>query len=49
MPEIYRRFDAADYRDSEEAIVEYLNAILEENAADLFVHVLATIARATSK
>ena len=26
-------FDAADYLDSEEAIAEYLNAIMEENPA----------------
>lgn len=48
MTETYRRFDAADYLDSEDAIIEYLNAILEENDADLFIQALGTIARARS-
>ena len=45
MTETYHRFDGADYLDSEEAIIEYLSAILEQNDADLLIQVLATIAR----
>lgn len=43
-----QRFDVADYLDSEEAIAEYLNVILEENDADAFIQALGTIARARS-
>jgi probable addiction module antidote protein len=44
----FQRFDVADYLDSEEAIAEYLNVILEENDADAFIQALGTIARARS-
>lgn len=41
-------FDAADYLDSEEAIAEYLTAVLEENDPGAFVQALGTVARARS-
>ncbi|NCB57664.1 MAG: putative addiction module antidote protein [Gammaproteobacteria bacterium] len=39
-------FDAADYLDSEEAIAEYLNAILEEDDPALFLTALGDVAKA---
>lgn len=39
-------FDAADYLDSEEAITEYLNAILEEDDEALLTSALGDIAKA---
>lgn len=39
-------FDAADYLETEEDMVEYLNAILEENDPDLLLLALKDIARA---
>ena len=44
----YKSFDAADYLDDEDAIAEYLTAVLEENDADAFIQALGTIARARS-
>ena len=41
-------FDAADYLDSEEAIAEYLTAVLEEDDTGAFLQALGTIARARS-
>ncbi len=39
-------FDAPDYLDSEEAISEYLNVILEENDPALLASALGDIAKA---
>lgn len=39
-------FDAVDYLDSEEAIAEYLNAVLEENNAELLLAAIGDVARA---
>ena len=39
-------FDASDYLDSEEAISEYLNSILEENNPALLASALGDIAKA---
>lgn len=39
-------FDAARYLDSEEAIAEYMNAVLESDDIDLLLLALADIARA---
>ena len=39
-------FDAAEYLDSEEAIVEYMTAILEENDSALLAAALGDIAKA---
>lgn len=39
-------FDAADYLDSEEAVIAYLNAILEENDDALLAEALGDIAKA---
>lgn len=39
-------FDAAEYLDSEEAIVAYLSAALEEDDPDLFLSALADVAKA---
>ncbi|MCH7335029.1 addiction module antidote protein [Acinetobacter sp. NIPH 2699] len=39
-------YDAANYLDSEEAITEYLNAILEENNDALLASALGDIAKA---
>lgn len=40
------KFDAADYLDSQETIVAYLNEALELGDADFIYHALETIARA---
>lgn len=45
MTETYHRFDAADYLDREDTIIEYLNTILEENDVDLLIQALGTIVR----
>lgn len=42
----YAPFDAADYLDSHEAIVEYLNVTLEDPNPEVFVSALSTAARA---
>ena len=39
-------FDAAEYLDSDEAVAEYLTAILEENNAGLLAAALGNVARA---
>ena len=39
-------FDVVDYLDSEESIAEYLNAVLEENNADLLLAAIGDVARA---
>jgi probable addiction module antidote protein len=41
-----RTFDAAEYLDSDEAIAEYLTAVLEENEPELLAAALGDIARA---
>jgi probable addiction module antidote protein len=40
------KFDAADYLDSQETIIAYLNEALEFGDADFIYHALETIARA---
>jgi len=42
----FTRFDAADYLDSEEVIVEYLTAALEDMNPDVFLSALADVAKA---
>ena len=39
-------FDAADYLTDEHAITQYMNAVLAENDADLFLLALSDVARA---
>jgi len=39
-------FDAARYLDDDEAIAEYMTAVLEENDSDLLLLALADVARA---
>jgi probable addiction module antidote protein len=39
-------FDAADYLDSEEAIAEYLTAIMEEDDPDLLLAAIGDVAKA---
>lgn len=39
-------FDAAKYLDSEEAIAEYINAVLEEDDPELFLAALGNVVRA---
>jgi probable addiction module antidote protein len=41
-----KRFDATDFLDSDEAMVEYLNAALEEDDPRYFAHALGNVARA---
>ena len=41
-----KRFDAADFLDSDEAIVEYINAALEEDDPRYFTKALGNVARA---
>lgn len=41
-----KRFDVVDFLDSDEAIIEYLNAVLEENDAEFFVKAVGDVARA---
>ena len=40
------RFDVVDFLDSDETIVEYLNAALEENDPKYFAKALGNVARA---
>ena len=42
----FARFDAADYLDNDEMIVEYLGACLEESNPDVFLAALADVAKA---
>ena len=41
-----RKFDIADYLDSDEAIAEYLTEVLAESDGDAFAHALGKVARA---
>jgi probable addiction module antidote protein len=41
-----KRFDAADYLDSEEMIAEYLSASLEDENPDVFLAAIADVAKA---
>jgi probable addiction module antidote protein len=41
-----KKFDAVDFLDSDEAMVEYLNAALEEDDPRYFAHALGNVARA---
>jgi probable addiction module antidote protein len=41
-----RKFDIADYLDSDEAIAEYLTEVLAENDGEAFAHALGKVARA---
>lgn len=41
-----RPFDVVDHLDSEEAIAEYLNAVLEENNPELLLAAIGDVARA---
>ncbi|ABB37301.1 addiction module antidote protein [Oleidesulfovibrio alaskensis G20] len=43
---IVTRFDAADYLDSEEAMVAYLNAAMEEDDPDILLAAMADVAKA---
>ena len=41
-----KKFDVVDFLDSDEAIVEYLNAALKEGDSDFFVKAVGDVARA---
>ncbi len=41
-----KNFDAVDFLDNDEALIEYLNAALEENAPAFFVKAIGDVARA---
>lgn len=41
-----RKFDAADYLDSEEMIAEYLSAALEDENPDVFLAAVSDVAKA---
>ena len=41
-----KKFDVVDFLDSDEAIIEYLNAALEEGDSDFFVKAVGDVARA---
>ena len=41
-----KNFDIVDFLDSDEAIIEYLNAALEEGDSDFFVKAVGDVARA---
>ena len=41
-----KRFDVVDFLDSDEALVEYLNAALAENDPNCFAKALGNVARA---
>ena len=41
-----KNFDVVDFFDSDEAIIEYLNAALEEGDSDFFVKAVGDVARA---
>ncbi|WP_027849269.1 addiction module antidote protein [Marinospirillum minutulum] len=43
-----KRFDMADYLDSEEAIAEYLSIVINEDDPAAFIQALGTVARARS-
>ena len=44
--ETYTPWDSADFLDSEEVIIEYLKAALEENDPEFFVKAIGNVARA---
>lgn len=46
MTKKLKRFDVADYLDSEETIAEYLNAILEDNDPALLLAAIGDVAKA---
>lgn len=46
MKKQIKKFDAADYLDNEEVIVEYLNAALEDENPDVFLSAIADVAKA---
>ena len=41
-----KKFDVVDFLDSDEAIIEYLNAALEEGDSDFFVKSVGDVTRA---
>ena len=41
-----KKFDVVDFLDSDEAIIEYLNAALEEGDSDFFVKAVGDVVRA---
>ena len=41
-----KNFDAVDFLDNDEALIEYLNAALEENDPAFFVEAIGDVARA---
>lgn len=41
-----KRFDAADYLDSEEMIAEYLSAAMEDENPDVFLSAVSDVAKA---
>lgn len=41
-----KAFDAADYLDNDTVIAEYLNAALEDENPDVFLHAIADVAKA---
>ena len=41
-----KKFDVIDFLDSDEAIIEYLNAALEESDSEFFVKAVGDVARA---
>lgn len=41
-----KKFDVVDFLGSDEAIIEYLNAALEESDSDFFVKAVGDVARA---
>jgi|SRR5579863_4570500 len=43
---VISRFDAADYLDSREVVVEYLSAALEDKNPDAFLQAVSDVARA---
>lgn len=46
MKKQIKKFDAVDYLDNEEVIVEYLNAALEDENPDVFLRAIADVAKA---
>ncbi|MBN2719446.1 MAG: putative addiction module antidote protein [Deltaproteobacteria bacterium] len=46
MTDTFSKFDFSDYLDSEEAIAEYLTAILEESDSELLIGAIGDIAKA---
>ena len=44
-----KKFDVVNFLDSDEAIIEYLNAALEEGDSDFFVKAVGDIARAKGR